>query len=71
MLFSGLEKHFASGSSRCWSNLERRQSHVMSKATITIDDYKAFGLTKSPFFGAACVTADLDPPRIWTPLRVL
>ena len=58
MLFSGFEKHFASGSSRCWSNLERRQSHVMSKATITIDDYKAFGLTKSP--GGPNPLADLD-----------
>ena len=36
-------------------SLERRQSHVMSKAAITIDYYKAFGLTKSPLFGAACI----------------
>ena len=27
----------------------------MSMATITIDYYKAFGLTKSPLFGAACI----------------
>ena len=27
----------------------------MSKATITIDYYEAFGLTKSPLFGAACI----------------
>ena len=35
------------------SSSERRQSHVMSKATITLDYYKALGLTKSPLFGAA------------------
>ena len=27
----------------------------MSKATITIDYYQAFGVTKSPLFGAACI----------------
>ena len=49
------EKHFASDSSHCRSSLERRQSHVASKATIAMDYYKAFGLTKSPLFGAACI----------------
>ena len=38
---------------RVWN--EGSQSHVMSKATVTIDYYKAFGLTKSPIFGAACI----------------
>ena len=49
------EKHFASGSSHCCSSLERGRSHVMSKTTITIDYNKAFGLTKSPLFRAACI----------------
>ena len=49
------EKHFASDSSHCRSRLERRRSHVMSKTTITIDYNKAFGLTKSPLFRAACI----------------
>ena len=49
------EKNFASDSSHCWSSLEQRQSNVMSMATITIDYYKAFGLTKSPLFGVACI----------------
>ena len=42
-------------SSHCRSSSERRQSHVMSKAIITIAYYKAFGLTVSPLFGAACI----------------
>ena len=48
------EKHFASDSSHYRSSLERAW-HVMSKTTITIDYNKAFGLTKSPLFRAACI----------------
>ena len=35
---------------RVWNEGSR-----ISKATITIDYFKAFGLTKSPLFGAACI----------------
>ena len=38
---------------RVWN--EGSRMLYMSKATITIDYYKAFGLTKSPLFGAACI----------------
>ena len=52
VLLSGLRNiPFASDSSHCRSSLERRQSHVMSMATITIDYYKAFGLTNLPSLG--------------------
>ena len=36
------EKHFASDSSHSRWSSERRQSHVMSMATITMDYFKAF-----------------------------
>ena len=39
VLLSGLRNK---DSSHCQWSLERRQSHVMSMATITIDYYKAF-----------------------------
>ena len=38
---------------RVWN--EGSRMLYMSKATITIDYYKAFGLTKSPLLGAACI----------------
>ena len=49
------KKHFASDSSHCRSSMERRQSHIMSKAPITIDYYKACAVAKSPLFRAACI----------------
>ena len=55
VLFSGLRNISLLDSSHCRSRLEQRQSHVMSMASITIDYYKAFGLTKPLLFGAACI----------------
>ena len=54
-VFLWFEKHFASHSSHCRSSLERKEVACYVKATITIDHYEAFGLTKSPLFGAACI----------------
>ena len=48
---------------RVWNESSR-----MSKATITIDYYKAFGVTKSPSLG---LPALIRPPSIWRVLNKL
>ena len=50
MFFSGLRKI-----SLQTLRIVGRVWNVMSMATITIDYYKAFGLTKSPLFGVDCI----------------
>ena len=53
MLFSGLSNislQILRNVGRVWNERSR-----ISEATIAIDYYKAFGLTKSPLFGAVCI----------------